>query len=342
MGVKSAIKKGLYKIGFYPPKKIKQPERVHKELRYAPYAVVHYVLKQLSDRIQENNDHRYYNQLLKEFVPEWNPPIEKAEFFGEGHGVDSFDVYRRVKTSCNTYFEKVYFTQAKDLKKTQWVLTNLVQKNILKLKTPQIKKIYTGPVLTIVYFEMFKLRKLSKQTLGNGLVQISKDLYKASVKEDREENSFPKYLRQYIPNNESNRKELGRIEKAKKRLSEHKIDVGQLEQLLQDSRITYAHGDISEQNVFKNNTVIDWDYFGRYPIGTDVSKIYIRLKRNGIMTESLEAWLKTNYSALISESDWEDFKRNTFYLIYIYNYTKYCEWSFFEELEQEIIKKLTK
>lgn len=154
--------------------------------------------------------------------------------------------------------------------------------------------------------------------------------------------SFPDYLQQYIPNEGKDHRAINRVKQAEERLVEHHIDVQKLKTSVFESRRVLSHGDLSEENLFQNQILIDWDYSGLYPMGLEVSVIYIRLKRNQIKTGTLGQWLKTNYKDTILKEDWKNFKRNVFYFLYIYNFPKYAEWEFFEELEQEIFQELKK
>lgn len=330
--LKQTIDKLFYKMGYSAPKRLPTAKMVYKRLNRQSLPVIQYRLKHIVSELEKHDDHPYYNQLLKEFVPSWNPP-SKPEFIGKGFGVNNLNSYRKIN---NTFFEKIYFNPSVDLINHQWFLNHIADSPLFPFRSPQIKEIYKGEFLSIAYFEFLDLKKLSIEKYESQAVSISKALYKISTQAVISQEARKGLQPIIISHDKTNR----RIQTAQRRLEKNRINVSGLEELLNNSKHIYTHDDLSENNVFDDNIVIDWDYFGLYPIGTDIAKIFIQLKRNSAKTGTLSSWLEKNYRPFIMDEDWESLKRNVFYLLYVYHYVKYAEWEFMEELEEEILEEL--
>src|SRR5699024_2769159 len=91
---------------------------------------------------------------------------------------------------------------------------------------------------------------------------------------------------------------------------------------IDQSRKILAHGDLHAGNIFKDNTVIDWDGCGFFPIGLDPAVIhYYLIVENEIEpVESLDNWLITHYKNNVDAKDWGDFEINFLYFSYIQSF----------------------
>lgn len=176
LNLKSIVNRLFFKLGYYPPKKIVRPQKIINQFKKQPTPVIHYRLKNISAQLQELDDHEYYNKMLQKLISTWNIKIEKAKFIGNGHGLNNLNSYRKVKVNGKYYFEKIYFTNSTDLKKVQWFLNEIFANNNFKFKSPQIKRIYEGEFLSIVYFEFCNLIDLSKNEIESALTQVSNKL----------------------------------------------------------------------------------------------------------------------------------------------------------------------
>lgn len=339
---KSIFQTGFRKLGFYPLQKFPSAELLYKKLKDKPYALLRYQLKKTIRFVEAVGDQIYYTDLLRTFVPTWDVVVQESSFIGEGRGEDNLNTYRKLKIDGTWYFEKVFFNYAKDLESVEWFLTHVYDKYEFAFTVPKIRKKYTGALLTIVYFELFDLRPLSDEELEQHKIKLTAELYQVTVTNDFNAKSLntPDFLKTYMGKFYVEKKYKDFIEEAKRILVKKDIDTAKLDRLASESRPVLAHGSIHRKNIFKNNIVVDWDFFGLYPIGTDIPMIYLRLRRDSLTIKDLGGWLRTNYSAVILKEDWNDFKRNVFYFLFIYNYSKYGKWEFFSRLEREIINEL--
>lgn len=328
------IEKLFYRMGYSGFQRISSPEKLYEQLHNRPQTDIQNKLKEISSRIKKFDDHKYYNKLLKKFVPSWSVPSEKTSFTGKGFGVNTLNLYRKMETS--RVFEKVYFNVAEDLKNHQWALSHIVNNPDFSFTAPSIQSLKKGEILTIVYFTFTNLKKLSDDELEQPLIQVSKELYQMYNRSQK--GALPPSLKNTY--SQSLKEAKWQSRSAKSRLKAKGINTQALDRLLAQSKFIYTHGDLTENNVFQNNIVIDWDYFGLYPLGSDVWKIYIRLKRRKIPVDPIPVWLEKHYQSVITQADWNDFYRNVLYLLYLNGYEKYQKWDFFPELEDQIIRGL--
>lgn len=138
---------------------------------------------------QSVNAHKDYNQLLKTLVPKWNIQIDKAFFIGKGGGKGNLNTYRKVQSNDELLFEKIYFTEQDDFQNI--INVNTIIKNIEGLYCPEIKIIFKGEKINIVYFNFLKLNSVSKKEMENTLITISHHLILFSENSPFQPNSLP-------------------------------------------------------------------------------------------------------------------------------------------------------
>src|SRR5699024_7184083 len=112
------------------------------------------------------------------------------------------------------------------------------------------------------------------------LIQFSIILYHISCAQESylRKLEIPDLIQNFKNNNHTYRRH---ISKAKTRLQEEKINIKSFQKSLDYSKSIITHSDIHERNGFKNKILIDWDFFGIYPIGFDPAMIYYRRMKHG-------------------------------------------------------------
>jgi thiamine kinase-like enzyme len=333
--IKKQIKKYLHKAGFY----IRYYPTVNdfcNFLENKPISVKEYELRQVTTYISCAEDHQSYEKLLKHFVPNWHLDRKEAKFIGKGVTGDvSLKAHRKVRIKDKTYFEKVYFNSNRFLLDRQWFDDHIYELIKDKIKVPCIQKSYRGSLLTIVYFDYFNLIELEEDKEGH-LIQITKDLYRISCRNEDELLKLPWPDSVKEIKHPRFRKRLHLLERE---VQEHKA----LEESVAQSKRIITHADIHMDNAFKNRILIDWDFFGLYPIGYDPAFVYYRL----LITKTIKnynyiSWLHDHYKDVILNEDWPYFERNFIYFLLIFCYKRphLFEKGRGKELEQQLIEKL--
>jgi hypothetical protein len=334
--IKKNIRRYLQKAGIHI-QRFPAPEQFYESLKYKPSNVKTYELKRMANYAGNAGNHKFYERLLKAFVPNWEVNIANAAFIGKGIGESSLDTYRKVKIKDEHYFEKIYFNNHLSVKHVQLFQTHLFRLVKDKIKVPRIKKTYSGELLTIVYYDYFILNELAELKKENRLIQFSKDLYRISCRNE----SYLKKLE--LPDSIKDFRQRTRFEEntlaVKARLLKQNIDANYFEDLLDRSKYIVTHGDLHGGNIYKNGILIDWDFFGIYPIGLDPAYIYFRLIIKHNKNYNASDWLKKHYSAVVTEADWNDLERNFMYILFMFS-IRYFEKGQFKPFEQQLIKNL--
>lgn len=328
MSLKFLFKKYSYKIfnklGLYVSR-LKTPENTFHYLDRRPFNVQKQELKHLSYYLSVADDHKYYNELLKLYIPNWDMQNYNYQFIGEGQGGGALSAFRKVYFKKSIYFEKVFFTQSKDLEVIKW-LDKHVRKQIKdKIKIPKIHKTFSGELLTIVYMDFLNLEPFGKQEVEKELIGLTKTLYLFNIDAflSEEGQKIPKHLLDYTTNYLFQMN----VNLVKRELEQKNIDYKALTSLVQNSKKVITHGDVIPRNVAKDNIIIDWDSFGFYPIGMDQAYLYqfLYLKENKQpFIEPIE-WLTKHYKNFVMRKNWKQFELNFVFFLLIFSYRFYVD-----------------
>lgn len=312
--LKALFFKWCYRFGFYPIK-IKSPQAFYAYLQRMPKSVQEHELSRLSYAIAFSGDHKYYNALLKEFVPNW--PVEKifkTNFVGEGYGCSSLNAYRSVQIGSKRYFEKVYFRAHTDLQKLQWLQDHAGEVLKEKIHFPRIQKVYSGELLSIVYFDFLTLSQ-EQSTPKENLVKITLQLYEWSKASKLAQIKAPDFIRDYTKHHQYARYRAAALNELKGK----GMSVKRFEQEAEMAEYVLTHGDIQKTNIYDNNTILDWDSFGIFPIGMEPAFLLFRFFFKEEINIAPENWLDKNYRSFIPKEDWKDFERNFIYFLFVFS-----------------------
>lgn len=319
------------------PKRLSSPSAFHQKISKQPILIQEHELKQLVIFLRRANDQKYYDKLLSLFVPEWNIDIKKSSFMGYGIGEASLDTFRKVETKSSTLFEKVYFTNHRDLKTIRWFQKNIHPLLKEHIKIPIIEHFFEGEVITITYSKFYSLIKEQNKKTEDALISLSKALYRLSDSRLQSLNlsSAPINILNFEFHFQYNRN----IKAANKRLKQAGISTKKLIKLATESKKIITHGDIQNTNIYSNKTLIDWDSFGIYPLGLDPAFSYFRIlvEKNNIVP--LQSWIEQNFKSSIKDNDWVDFSRNFYFFLYVFA-TKAFDKGPYKNIELQIIEQL--
>jgi hypothetical protein len=343
LAIKNFIRKYLQKIGIYvefePRTKIQffpTPKFFYNYIKDVPKSLKESELRNITYSLKITKNHKTYERLLKTFVPNWKADITNATFMGKGIGEGSLNTYRKVRIENELYFEKIYFNDHQIFKHVQFFEDHIYKLIKDKIKVPRIQKTYGGEVLTIVYYDYMVLNELDEETREKRLIQFSKYFYRISCKNEsylkkmKLPDSIKDFRRRYQYRNN--------IITAKAKLLQH-ISTKTFEKLLDRTKHILTHGDLHEDNSFKQAVLVDWDRCGIYPLGFEPAYIYYCLMLKNNKKGHVINWLEEHYFDTISEKDWQDFKRNFAYLLFVFS-IKLFEKEQFKNTERQLIRTL--
>lgn len=318
---------------------ISSPEEFKEKIKNLPIVKQERKLIKLSEYIVKKGDLEFYNKLLKVFIPALDMNLSKSKFLKtDGLGTSSLSSFRKIEDNDNILFEKVYFTSHNDLKRIVWLQENLFDLIKPKINIPEIYKTCQGQILTVVYYEYLKLDTIiDDRNKLDQMLKLSKVLYSLTAENLTylESISLPEYITDVFEHPLIK----SCFEKAKGRAIRQNLNFTKYASLLNQSKKIIAHGDIYESNVYLDNTLIDWDSFGYFPIGFDAAYMFQRYLWKEKKIEDFQQWLPQNYYDFIKSEDWKDFERNSYFFLYIF-----CAFLFesgkYPELESDLIKQL--
>jgi hypothetical protein len=331
--IKILQRTGIY-VQYFPTSK-----QIYDFLKGKPVPIRKYELNRIAATQKLADNHKQYEKLLKAFIPGWQVEINEAKFIGKGFSPSNLNTYRKVTAGDKLYFEKVYFNDHQSLQAIQWFQKYIYDLIKDEIKAPGIQKIYRGELLTVVYYDYINIAKLGEEIEERSLIQFSIILYDISCTYESyfKKLNIPDFIRDFKNNNHTYRRH---ISKAKTRLQEEEINFKAIQKSLDHSKCILTHSDIHERNGFKHKILIDWDFFGIYPIGFDAAMIYYRrMKHSRLKNRDCIIWLREHYRADILEEDWRDFKRNFIFCLFVFS-IKLFNKGLFKSIERRLIEKL--
>src|SRR5690554_4963035 len=279
-------------------------------LRKMPLNIKQYEIKKKTNYAAIVDNHKYYNDLLKEDIENWNIEVQKPIFIGKGIGASSLDTFRRVSIDGKLYFEKVYFNSFPELENVLWFQENYYEDVVKSIRTAKIEKVYKGKIMSVIYYEFLELNPLSSESVEDSIIQISKKLYKLSKNQLSVQNhiiDFKKHF-EYKRNIDSLTEDYSKIG----------IFVKKFEVLAESSSQILTHGDFQKTNIFQDMTLVDWDSVGFYPIGLEQALIYYRFLFEDLACDLPLNWLLNSFKDVVADEDWLDFERNFVFFLSVF------------------------
>lgn len=296
-------------------------------------------LKKYTLQLKTVNNLRYYDNLLRILVPDWKNDYTKAKFVGRGRNKKGLNTYRKLSNKEEKIFEKIYFSNYDITKKIFFFYDSIAPRLENTFKIPKLKKFYKGDLITIVYFEFLTLNKLENK---NELIHFFLSIYRYHLKNNFstfEDTSIKKILYDYTTHSRYERNRLP----IKYELKEKGLCLKDIEREIDESSKILTHGDIQTGNAFQKSILIDWDIFGFYPLGLDLSRIYAFLfEHKSIKQFEPEEWVENSLKKHISDSDWKVLKRNFIFFIYVFLYESSRKKPILKNKQIQLVKKYFK
>ena len=333
------ISKFFYSAGFFPPARIVEPTKFVNSIKGKPLDVQEYYLKKMSLYINSTDNSKYYNSLLKALVPEWNKNISTATFLKtKAMGESSLSTFREVNDRNHITFEKIYFLTYLDLKKVQWFQNNIGELIFDEITYPKIINVFSSDTIAITYSDFLSLEIIADESQKmEMMLKFTHIFYRKSIKNTNYLNqlSIPEFILDFQDHFYFKRC----LELARQKLASNEINFDFFLNFATQSKHIISHGDIFETNVFANNTLVDWDNFGIYPIGFDIAFIYHRFLVKYPSLFIFKRWLKVNYEKVINTKDWQEFETNVYFFLYIFSAVRFKAGKDFD-LEYSLIKRM--
>jgi len=229
-------------------------------------------LKEYSRIAAYDDNHRFYETSISQYDSsiEFNK-IEKAEFIGDGRGVESLNCYRRVRivengktTEC---FEKVYKKSSIDFQKTSWFYKEVYPQIKSELRIPELITC-SGSNAHVVYFEW--LEELNRLNDREAILFFSELLHIFSnVKLNKfllKEPFVISYIQDAFFDFSFQRAKIW----LEINVGMNSIDVlNSLNNYVisnKSLRWQFVHGNLSSSNMLINRVLLDFDNCGYYPL----------------------------------------------------------------------------
>lgn len=223
--------------------------------------------KMLTWYIEDLNNHKIFEFFIKIYdvnldLSYCDQAIKKSHL-KEGRSSDTIKPYRVLTFDHMTIFEKIYFNYSSYIQPVLYLNKN--KKSIFTNKliiVPEIYKVIIGDKFTIVLFEYVKLESLPKGREYEILKQYTIELCKGLP------TTAPAHKIR------SEKLDIGK----QKMLDENILNVDEIHKiqiLVESCPIYFQHLDLSANNVFLNNIIVDWDNSGNYPLGIDFGRLLL-------------------------------------------------------------------
>ena len=309
------IKRFFHSLGFII-ERLPDENLFFCELQNYHEVIQKYKLKRIANEIKNVNNQKFYNKILKRFVPDWDDNLMNSKFVGNGVGESNLCVYRKVRCKNKNYFEKIYFNGSYDLRKEVWFFEQLYPFLKDNLNTARLCKVIEGVLITVVYFEFIDFVHLQKDESYSAFFNISRKVFELSKGVEHFIENAPSFIKDYTLH-EYYRISIGAADKVIEELSNCSLTSKNIEQIVNLQPLRLTHGDIHDRNIFLNNYIVDWDDFGFFPQGFE-SAIIFAVNAIPLTLEKIQEILIEEYKGVIHEKQWEGFEFSCLYFYLVF------------------------
>jgi len=270
--------------------------------------------KSLVKTLAKRDWHLLYEYCLKKLDPaldfSYANDSNQKRFVFQGRGFGTLKPYRILKKSNQQTFEKIFFNGTDDLKANLYFYE--MRHHLLKetkIRIPEYKMIIKGEVFTVFLYEYLELKPLPEGLVYNDIMNKTLELYKISPNQDHAEPiTYNKYIfgrNRLIENNELT-----------------PLELAHLDQLIERAPVCFQHLDLSENNVFQDDIVIDWDSSGFYPLGMDFGRLMLCdfIFHKDDFIHSYEKKLTDYFQHLHHDISYHDFQLLCMYFFIVFYY----------------------
>jgi len=214
------------------------------------------------------SSHRVFEFLVKRYDPSldlsYYGSFSRKTFLNEGRGWGTLKPYRILENGKTRVFEKIFFNNSKNLASALYFAEN--QNSLLKdkaIQAPRLVETVKGKNLTILLYEFWDLEKIpfvdTYSALKTKTLELCRDFH-PSIKSGSTDQglSSPAGNRVYHPKRDLYVEEFEKIEA-----------------IAQSFPVYFQHLDLGEENVYRNDRVIDWDNSGHYNLGIDFGRLLL-------------------------------------------------------------------
>lgn len=225
-------------------------------------------LRKLVKAAKRANRHDLFEDVCRKFDPDINfiSYPSSVEFYGEGYGDDSLNLYRKVVTDKNVLFEKILFNNSGD--HLRFSFFEKFISNQLSVNTPKVLEEKVGKSLVIIFYEYVDELQFEKENnsalMLDELVCILKDFKNVTIPESLDDKYFA-YDKQMIYRQGIN--ELSRVLLQTQVLN---FTIKSIEEAIYLKPV-FSHGDLTNKNFSTGGWVWDWDRCGFYPVCFDLT-----------------------------------------------------------------------
>lgn len=265
------------------------------------------------------NLYRYYDSILREFVPDLTLKIEHCFFIKEGKGAGNINCFRKVKIGSDEYFEKVYLSKHREWNVAEWFDRYVYRLIYEEIRLPELFKSYEGKLLSIRYYKYLALSDGCQQDIED-IIAYAIKLYRLSL--NIEEKMMRKDIPPFILDFKEHSHYKRFVVKAGMEMNRNGISLVNYEETISKSKLILTHGDLNYTNLYEENYLIDWDEFGLYPIGFEIAYLYYRnyLHEKRELIEEFEPWIERKFRTDIIIQDWLDLVKNSKFFLYVFSF----------------------
>ena len=257
--------------------------------------------------------------------------------YSSGRG--SLDIYRVVKKKNSVIFLKYYFKDSMELSRAMYFNENIFEKINSYISTSKLIQTRNSELISELGFEFINSSdKLCDKDVTEFIIYIVNTLNKNfKLNSIKKLANIPEYLLNYKSHFEYERSKTEITEK----ISDRDINniISFFESKINLKNHVLSHGDLHIGNVM-NQSLIDWDNFGYYPLGFDAAFATWKFNIKFESKQKVMAFKEINFLRNISRYEKEEFNYNfvLFLLVFTKNNFKWMSEFLLEKME--VIKKL--
>jgi hypothetical protein len=237
-------------------------------------------------------------------------------------GTGSLDLYRVVKKNNSVIFLKYYFKNSVELFRNMYFSKNISEEISYYISTSKLLQTRNSELISELGFEFINSsERVCNQETRGFIIYIVNTLNK-NFKLNSMSNltNIPEILLDYRSHFEYQRSKSEIIEKYVETDIENIISF--FESQINASNHVLAHGDLHIGNTI-NESLIDWDNFGFYPLGFDAAFASWKLNIDLENKQKVIEFKENNFSLNIPPCDKEEFNRNYFLFLLIFTRNNY-------------------
>jgi len=241
-----------------------------------------------------------------------------TEFLNEGNGKGTIQSYRKIKGENILLFEKIYFKDRFEWKKTIEFYDNIYSEAInSNIVIPKLLQVSKGEDLVVAYSEYLFLEPIERSEYFGKAIEMAARI--ANIPCSYNKTSFPEFS-DYDQDVNFNLFKKRLLSSLSLNSDDKMIElIKRIDQYIKHNTVRIlSHGDLCN-NLFKNNTLIDWDRCGYYPVGYDFAMILIHThQRDELSIDDYFTLENEFYSTIPALTSEDNFKMSLSYFTLVF------------------------